>query len=50
MITTIISLPTDVLVIIFEWLGIPTLAALSQTCKYIHFAVSLTRKYLTINC
>ncbi|KAF9651588.1 hypothetical protein BDM02DRAFT_616152 [Thelephora ganbajun] len=40
MIVAIITLPTDVLVIIFESLSIPTLAALSQTCKYLHFAVS----------
>ena len=42
MIVTIIILPTDVLVIIFELLSIPTLAGLSQTCKYLHFAVSAT--------
>ena len=40
MIATIITLPTDVLVIIFESLSIPTLAALSQACKHLHFTVS----------
>lgn len=37
--TTIVALPTDVLVLIFELLTIPTLVSLSQTCKHLYFAV-----------
>lgn len=44
MITTIIALPIDVLVVIFEPLSILTLAALSQTCKHLYFAVSTIMK------
>ena len=38
--TTIVTLPTDTLALIFELLSVPTLAALSQSCRYLHFAVS----------
>ena len=43
MIATFTTLPTDVLVMIFESLSIPNLVVLSQTCKYLHFAVSSIR-------
>lgn len=51
MITTITSLPADVLVVIFEFMSAPALAALSQTCKPLHFVVNQLgwTSYLLVN-